>query len=101
MTPEPVEQPQQVQIEVDEITAQGVYANLGVISHSENEFIFDFIFIQPQVPKGKVRSRIITSPQHAKRFMLALQENVRKYEEQFGEMRPDADRVNPRIGFAH
>lgn len=76
-----------VEIELDENTAQGIYSNLAIISHSEGEFIFDFIFVPPQMPKAKVRSRLITSPIHAKRFLLALQENVSKYEQQFGEIK--------------
>ncbi len=91
---------QQIQIEIDDLTAQGVYSNLAVISHSENEFIFDFIFIQPQVPKAKVRTRVITSPKHAKQFLLALQENIKKYESTFGEIRIEHI-VTPKIGFVH
>ncbi len=90
---------QQIQIEIDELTAQGVYSNLAIISHLENEFILDFVFIQPQVPKAKVRARIITSPQHAKRLLLALQENIKKYEEKFGEIK--VEKMWHRIGFVH
>lgn len=72
-----------VEIQVDEEIAQGIYTNLAAINHSENEFIFDFIFLQPQSPKAKVRSRLILSPKHAKRFLNALQDNIRKYEENF------------------
>lgn len=84
--------PMQIQIEVDEATAQGVYANLALISHSENEFVLDFMFIQPQPgpqgqPKAKVRARIISSPSHTKRFLAALAENVGKYEAQFGPVK--------------
>ncbi|MBU2614667.1 MAG: DUF3467 domain-containing protein, partial [Elusimicrobia bacterium] len=61
----------QIQIEVDDQTAQGIYCNLALISHNETEFVFDFIFVQPQAPKAKIRSRIITSPQHMKRLLLA------------------------------
>src|SRR3989338_2841955 len=73
-----------VENQVDEENDQGIYTNLAAINHSENEFIFDFIFLQPQSPKAKVRSRLILSPKHAKRFLQALQENVRKFEDNFG-----------------
>ncbi len=79
------EQPEvKLEIQVDEETAQGVYANLAVVNHSDAEFTLDFIFVQPQVPRGKVRTRVITSPRHVKRLVQALQENLRKYEEKFG-----------------
>jgi hypothetical protein len=92
---------QQIQIEIDDLTAQGVYSNLAVISHSKEEFIIDFIFIQPQVPKAKVRARVITSPQHIKRFLLALQDNIKKYEEKFGEIKIEPKEEQPKIGFIH
>src|SRR3989338_6855666 len=72
-----------IEIQIDDDIAQGIYTNLAAINHSENEFIFDFIFLKPQSPKAKVRSRLILSPKHAKRFLNALQDNIRKYEENF------------------
>lgn len=92
---------QQIQIEIDDITAQGVYSNIAMISHSQDEFIIDFIFIQPQVPKAKVRARVITSPAHIKRFLYALQDNIKKYEEKFGEIKIDQKPEMPKIGFVH
>jgi len=92
---------QQIQIELDDLTAQGVYSNLAIISHSQDEFVIDFVFIQPQVPKAKVRARIITSPQHIKRFLSALQENIKKYEEKFGEIKLEPKYELPKIGFVH
>jgi hypothetical protein len=92
---------QQIQIEIDDLTAQGIYSNLAVISHSPDEFIIDFIFIQPQVPKAKVRARVITSPQHIKRFLAALQDNIKKYEEKFGEIKLEPKQEPPKIGFVH
>jgi hypothetical protein len=77
----------EVKIEVDDLTAQGVYCNLAMIGHSEDEFVFDFIFLQPQTQKAKVRSRIITSPGHAKRLLAALKDNITKYEAHFGEIK--------------
>ena len=90
----------EIQIEIDEPTAQGSYANLALISHSDSEFIIDFIFLQPQAPKAKVRSRVITSPGHAKRFMLALKENIARYEARFGEIKTDVPfDQDKKIGF--
>lgn len=82
----PESKPQQVKLEIqlDEETAQGIYANLAVINHSDAEFTIDFIFVQPQGAKAKVRSRIITSPRHLKQLIGALQENLRRYEETHG-----------------
>lgn len=92
---------QQIQIEIDDVTAQGVYSNLAIVGHTQNEFILDFIFVQPQVPKAKVRARIITSPQHLKRFLNALEENVKKYEEMYGEIKVDKNFPTQKIGFVH
>ncbi len=74
----------QLAIEVDEVTAQGMYSNLAYILHSEQEFLLDFMFLTPQQPKAKVRARIITSPKHAKRFLNALADNIQKYESRYG-----------------
>ena len=73
-----------VAIQLDDDIAQGIYTNLMLINHSENEFVMDFVFLQPQAPKAKVRTRLITSPRHTKRLLQALQENVAKYEQKFG-----------------
>ncbi|MDR1723018.1 MAG: DUF3467 domain-containing protein [Tannerella sp.] len=71
----------QIQIELTEEIAQGTYANLAVIAHSQSEFVIDFINIVPGAPKAKVKSRIILSPDNAKRLLYALQDNIRKYDE--------------------
>ena len=76
--------PQSLQIEIDEAVARGVYTNLALLTHSETELIIDFLFLQPQTPKTKVLTRIVTSPVHAKRFLAALQDNIAKYEARFG-----------------
>lgn len=76
-----------LEIQIDDETSQGVYINLAAVNHSESEFVIDFIFAQPQAPKAKVRSRVITSPQHAKRLVAALHDNILRYETQFGEIR--------------
>lgn len=77
----------EIKIELDEQTSNGIYSNLALITHSENEFIIDFIFFQPQNKKAKVRSRIITSPAHAKKIMQALKDNIAKYEAKFGQIK--------------
>jgi hypothetical protein len=73
-----------IQVQLDEETAQGQYSNLAMLNHNETEFVFDFIYVQPQQPKAKVRSRIICSPQNAKRFLMAMGENIKRYEDKFG-----------------
>ena len=76
----------QLDIELSHEVAQGTYANLAIISHSTSEFIVDFIRIMPGIPKADVKSRIILTPEHAKRLLGALQENVRKYEQMYGRI---------------
>ncbi len=76
--------PNQLNIELPEEIAEGVYSNLAIISHSHSEFVIDFIRLVPNVPKAKVKSRIILTPQHAKRLLKALAENVSKFEKQNG-----------------
>lgn len=70
----------QINIEISEEVAEGTYANLAIITHSHAEFVIDFVNVMPGTPKSKVKSRIIFTPQHAKRFMKALADNVQKYE---------------------
>ena len=77
----------QLQIELKDDVAQGTYANLAIITHSSSEFIVDFVRVMPGLPKAGVQSRIVLTPEHAKRLMYALQENVRKFEHQFGPIR--------------
>jgi hypothetical protein len=82
------DQPQQgINIEITEEIAEGAYANLAIITHSHAEFVVDFVNVMPGTPKSKVKSRIIMTPQHAKRFMKALIENVQRYEAANGEIR--------------
>ncbi|MDR2772758.1 MAG: DUF3467 domain-containing protein [Elusimicrobiota bacterium] len=89
----PEDKKNEINIEIDEEVANGVYSNLVMISHTEAEFIFDFIFIQPQYGKAVARSRVITSPLHAKRMLNALNGNLAKYESQFGEIKDIAARM--------
>jgi hypothetical protein len=87
----------QLNIELDEKTAQGTYANLAVISHSTSEFIVDFVRIMPGVPKAPVKSRIVLTPEHAKRLMGALQENIKKYESMHGEIKVKGGHTPPKM----
>jgi hypothetical protein len=73
-------QPSQLNIEISEEVAEGSYANLAIITHSHAEFVIDFVNVMPGTPKSKVKSRIIFTPMHAKRFMKALQDNIEKFE---------------------
>ena len=73
-------------IELGEEVAEGTYSNLAIINHSPSEFVVDFIQMMPGLPKAKVKSRVILTPQHAKRFMRALTDNISKYEDQFGDI---------------
>ena len=75
-----------VQIELDEDIAQGVYSNLTVINHTETEFALDFVYVQPNQSKAKVRSRVIMSPRHTRRFLRAFQRNIEIYEKKFGPL---------------
>lgn len=74
-------------IELDEKIAEGIYSNLAIINHSVSEFIVDFISMMPGIPKAKVKSRIILTPQHAKRLANALADNVKKFEQAHGEIK--------------
>ncbi len=76
----------QIDIELNEDVADGIYSNLAIISHSNSEFVIDFIRMLPGVPKAKVKSRIVLSPQHAKRLRMALSDNITKFETNFGEI---------------
>ncbi|WP_294079730.1 DUF3467 domain-containing protein [Proteiniphilum sp. UBA5384] len=81
----------EIQIELSDEIAQGVYSNLAIISHSTSEFVIDFIRIVPGVPKAKVKSRIILTPEHAKRLLMALKDNIDKFEQQNGTIRIQND----------
>jgi len=76
-----------INIELDEKTAEGIYSNLAIINHSVSEFVVDFINIMPGSPKSKVKSRIILTPQHAKRLVKALHDNVKRFEKENGEIK--------------
>lgn len=80
-----------INIELSEEVAEGVYANLAMIAHSNSEFVLDFIRLMPGVPKAKVKSRVILTPEHAKRLLEALQENITKYESIFGPIKKGSE----------
>ena len=81
------EQQGQINIELDEKVAEVIYSNLAIINHSASEFVVDFVTLMPGVPKAKVKSRIVLTPQHAKRFLKALGENIHRYEQANGEIK--------------
>lgn len=77
----------QFQIELKEDVAEGIYSNLAVIAHSSSEFVMDFVRMMPGVTKAQVKSRIIMTPEHAKRLTMALLDNIKRYEAQFGDIK--------------
>lgn len=81
----------QISLELDAETAQGIYSNMVIINHSASEFIVDFVNVMPGVERAKVRSRVILTPEHAKRMLYALQDNIRKYEEKFVRKEPETN----------
>jgi len=83
-----------IQIDLDEVTAQGTYCNFAIVNHTDSEFVVDSIYLQPMQPKAKVRSRVIMTPKHAKKLMNALAENIKRYEETFGKIPEDVDGLN-------
>ncbi len=90
---------QQINIELPEDVAEGVYANLAIINHSVSEFIIDFVKIMPGVPKAKVKSRVILTPQHAKRLLRALSDNINRFEKVHGPIKDYEQSGPPPINF--
>jgi len=88
----------QLNIELSEQIAEGEYSNLAIITHSTSEFVIDFIRVMPSIPKAKVKSRVIMTPQHAKRLMKALADNISKFESQNGTIK-DIDGMNIPMNF--
>src|SRR5258705_6221861 len=89
----------QIQLQIDEQTAHGMYVNMAMLNHNETEFVIDFIYVQPQAPKAVVRARVINSPKHMERLLHALQDNVAQYESQFGKI--DISGPPPSLGMPH
>jgi hypothetical protein len=81
----------QISIELSEEMAEGEYANLATIAHSNSEFVIDFIRLMPGAPKAKVKSRIIITPEHALRLLSALKDNINKYEESYGPIKQNEE----------
>ena len=97
---EDIKNQNQINIELNEDVAEGIYSNLAIISHSHSEFVVDFVRILPNVPKAKVKSRILLTPQHAKRLMKAMMDNVKRYEAQFGTIEdPQQNQQYPPVNF--
>lgn len=92
-------QGQQINIELGEKEAEGIYSNLAIITHSPAEFVIDYTRILPGVPKAKVHARIVMTPQHAKLLLGALRDNIQKYEEKFGEIKIQGDEFPGNFGF--
>jgi len=92
------QQQNQLNIEISEEVAEGEYANLAIITHSHAEFVIDFVNVMPGTPKSKVKSRIILTPQHAKRFMKALTENIQRFEAANGKIQ-DLEEVQIPMNF--
>ena len=88
----------QINIELDDKIAEGTYSNLAIINHSVSEFVVDFVSIMPGTPKSKVKSRIILTPQHAKRLLKALADNVKRFEKAHGEIK-EYDQPNIPLNF--
>jgi hypothetical protein len=84
---------QKLDVELPEDIAEGIYSNLAMIAHSGSEFVVDFIRMMPGLPKAKVKARIILTPEHAQRLLFALQENISKYEENFGMIKDASDQM--------
>lgn len=93
------EDKQQLDIELDGDIAQGIYANLAIITHSTSEFVLDFVRIMPGLPKANVKSRIILTPEHAKRLLLALQDNMYKFEQMNGKINLPEEKQQPFFPF--
>lgn len=89
-----------INVELSEEIAEGTYANLAMIAHSNSEFIVDFIRLMPGVPKAKVKARIILTPEHAKRLLAALKENIHKFEESFGTINQSEEGFQFPAGFS-
>ncbi|MTI32995.1 DUF3467 domain-containing protein [Xanthovirga aplysinae] len=88
--PKAKKNPNQINIELTEEIAEGVYSNLAMVAHSNSEFVLDFIRLMPGAPKAKVKARVIVTPEHAKRLLQALSDNIRKFEETHGPIKEAA-----------
>ena len=94
-----MEQKNELSIELSAEIAEGIYSNLAIISHSNSEFVIDFVRIMPGAPKANVKSRIILTPEHAKRLLFALQDNISKYEQSNGKIKVGEQQYIPPMSF--
>jgi len=94
-----MEQKNELSIELSAEVAEGIYSNLAIISHSNSEFVIDFVRIMPGTPKANVKSRIILTPEHAKRLLFALQDNISKYEQSNGKIKVGEQQYIPPMSF--
>ena len=94
------QQGQQINVELGEKEAEGIYSNLAIITHSPAEFVIDFTRVLPGVPKAKVHARIVMTVQHAKLLLRALEDNINKYEMKFGEIKIQSDAPGGGFGFS-
>jgi len=99
MEPKRQEQPPQINMEIGEKEAEGIYSNFVVISHSLSEFVLDFARVLPGTPKSKVFARVVMTPPNVRALLHALETNVKKYEEQFGKIRTLGEGQSKEIGF--
>ncbi|OON68086.1 DUF3467 domain-containing protein [Hymenobacter sp. CRA2] len=98
--PTPAPEEQQINIELSEEIAEGEYANLAMIAHSSSEFVIDFIRLMPGLPKAKVKARVVITPEHAKRLLSALQDNLDRYERSFGPVKVQTDMASFPMNFS-
>lgn len=96
---DPKKNQNQINIELPEEIAEGIYSNLAIISHSHSEFVLDFVRMMPNVNQARVKSRIILTPEHAKRLVAAMADNIKRYEAQFGSIVIPDDNPFPNMNF--
>jgi len=96
---QPKPQPQQIQVDIEEKIAEGTYANMAMIAHSPSEIVLDFVRMMPGLRKAKVQTRVIMTPQNAKAFLRALTDNIKKFEENFGEIKMATKEAERNFGF--
>lgn len=99
MQPSQNPDPNALNIELSEDIAEGEYANLAMIAHSTSEFVVDFIRMMPGVPKAKVKARIVLTPEHAKRLLAALEENIQRFEQSYGSIKLHQETPNYPMNF--
>ena len=99
MAQQPPQQQNQINVKIDEKVGEGTYSNFFLITNSPSEFILDFGRILPGIPDAKIYTRVVTTPQHAKQFLQALEKNLENFESQFGEIKVQGQQENRSVGF--